>query len=146
MTSRSRGSRFVLGASAGAAAGALAMSFWPGASAATKSTPLRRPHIGLEQNKRPLSRADVAVLSRWANRYHDCARAAGARLEEPRVAADEILIAPAAGTTIRLRDLARCDAKVGAPPRQTSIVLARDDGVLHLFRPKTCALPPRGGP
>ena len=138
-----RGARAAAGAVSGAVAGILVMSFWPSASPAKPAKPLRQPRLSLEQNKRPLTKAEVAVLVRWARRYVECANAAGVRLGRPTVGVDEVTISPAASSKISARKLfLRCDTKLGPPPLQTSLVLAREDGRFHVFRPRTCALPP----
>jgi hypothetical protein len=137
-----RAARIAVGIAAGA--GALLMLVRAGASESKPVRFLHEPHLGLEQNKQPLAARELATLTQWAGRYRSCAAAAGVRLEEPVIAVNEVVMSVPRGTRLRVRDLARCD-RLGEPPLRTSLVFAHD-GRLHLFRPRTCALPPRRGP
>jgi hypothetical protein len=136
--------RVAIAAVAGAGVGVADVTLWAGGSAASHAV-LRQPRLSLEENKRPLSRREFALLLAWAGRYRTCAVGRGVALARPRLGVNEITMAPPTHVSIGLllRKLLACDQPVGLPPPGTALTVAREDRQIHLYRPKVCALPPK---
>src|SRR5690349_3028751 len=134
--------RPALGAAVGIAFGVGWIGFGPADSRARRA-PLHQPRLTLEQNKQQLAATQLAAMSRWAVAYRACARAKGVNLGRPLVGDDEVTLKPASDGPLGelVRKLFSCDASLGPPPADGTLTLSREDRLLHVYRPRTCALP-----
>ncbi len=134
----------LLSVGVGLAAGAFFLDLRP---SAVSLQPVGRagssaPSITAANNKRPLTPHDRRRMLAWADTVRDCA--SGEVSLRVSFAENEVILRPLKPMTVSalVSDTARCAAKAGGPPSQTSFV-AEKDGSMHLYKPRACLLPVR---